>query len=667
MAFPLTPEQQDIVQDRGGELLVSAAAGSGKTRVLVERLLDRVTEEGLDIDRFLVITYTKAAAAELRTRVAQELAVRLAERPHDRHLQRQLTLVYKAQISTIHAFCSVVLRESGHLLDLDPDFRLCDEGEAQVLMARVLEQTLDRRYEGVDPQGPFAQLVDTLSAGRDDSRLAQIVLDIAGRVQSHPDPARWRGEEQSRWQLVPGTDMEDTPWGAILLEELRRRCYWCRKRLGQALDLVGEDELLKANYAPALYESAARLDKLLSAHGWDETTACLPIPFPTLGRKKKRAKELDTQAEMDAADRAERIKSIRSRCKKQLEKLSALFQENSRELGEELALARPVVQALMDLTTDFLADYAREKRRRGLVDFSDLEHLTVKLLLDDQGQPTQAARMWADRFEEVQVDEYQDTNQVQNAIFQAISHQGRTLFQVGDVKQSIYRFRLADPTIFLDKYRRFPDGASARPGQPRRRVLSRNFRSRPQVLLGCNDLFRNVMSGDFGELDYTEDQALVPGAAFPDPEGADYALELDVLDLAYLGEQSQEDRENKDQAEARFAARRVRELLDKPMMVTEGDHQRPLRPSDVMILLRSPGAVLHYYTRALGEENIPWVADGNEDFLSTTEVNVALAILRLVDNPRQDVPLLAALRSPVYGFTADRLAELRAADRGEDF
>ena len=667
MAFPLTPEQQDIVQDRGGELLVSAAAGSGKTRVLVERLLDRVTEEGLDIDRFLVITYTKAAAAELRTRVAQELAVRLAERPHDRHLQRQLTLVYKAQISTIHAFCSVVLRESGHLLDLDPDFRLCDEGEAQVLMARVLEQTLDRRYEGVDPQGPFAQLVDTLSAGRDDSRLAQIVLDIAGRVQSHPDPARWLGEEQSRWQLAPGTDMEDTPWGAILLEELRRRCYWCRKRLGQALDLVGEDELLKANCAPALYESVAQLNKLLNARGWDKTTACLPIPFPTLGRKKKRSKELEAWEEMEVADRAERIKTTRSRCKKQLEKLSGLFQENSRELGEELALARPVVQALMELTADFLADYAREKRRRGLVDFSDLEHLTVKLLLDDRGEPTQTARMWADRFEEVQVDEYQDTNQVQNAIFFAISHKGRTLFQVGDVKQSIYRFRLADPTIFLDKYHRFPDGAKARPGQPRRRVLSRNFRSRPQVLLGCNDLFRNVMSGDFGELDYTDDQALVPGANFPDPEGADYALELDVLDLSYLGEQSQEDRENKDQAEARFAARRVRELLDKPMMVTEGDHQRPLRPSDVMILLRSPGVVLHHYTRALGEENIPWVADGNEDFLSTTEVNVALAILRLVDNPRQDVPLLAALRSPVFGFTADRLAELRSNDRGEDF
>ncbi len=212
MAFPLTEEQKRIVDDRGGELLVSAAAGSGKTRVLVERLLDRVTEEGLDIDRFLVITYTKAAARELRTRVAQELAVRLAERPHDRHLPPQLTLVYKAQISTIHAFCSVVLRESGHLLDLDPDFRLCDEGEAQVLMTRVLEQTLDRRYEGMDPQGPFARLVDTLAAGRDDSRLAQIVLDIAGRVQSHPDPAAgWGGAEPLA--AGAGTDMEAAPPG----------------------------------------------------------------------------------------------------------------------------------------------------------------------------------------------------------------------------------------------------------------------------------------------------------------------------------------------------------------------------------------------------------------------------------------------------------------------
>ncbi len=206
MPFPLTEEQRGVVDDRGGELLVSAAAGSGKTRVLVERLLDRVTQEGLDIDRFLVITYTKAAAAELRGRIARELSDRLAQTPNDRHLRRQTVLVYRAQISTIHAVCAALLRESGHLLDLDPDFRLCDEGESQVLMGQVLEEVLDRRYEDLAEDSPFALLVDTLSAGRDDSRLAQIVVDVFGRVQSHPDPrgGRAAGRGNAPGPVLPG-------------------------------------------------------------------------------------------------------------------------------------------------------------------------------------------------------------------------------------------------------------------------------------------------------------------------------------------------------------------------------------------------------------------------------------------------------------------------------
>lgn len=285
MAFPLTEEQRKIVDDRGGELLVSAAAGSGKTRVLVERLLDRVTQEGLDIDRFLVITYTKAAAAELRTRIAQELAARLAENPNDKHLRRQTTLVYKAQISTIHSFCAALLRESGHLLDLDPDFRLCDE-EGQVLMAQTLEEVLDKRYESMEPDGPFAQLVDTLSAGRDDSRLAQIVLDIFGRVQSHPDPERWLREQQDAWNLEGVSDMAQTPWGALLLEEARRQALWCRDRLELALRLTRSDELLEGNYAPSLETTLDAVDDLLAAQTWDQGVACLPIPFPAAGRKK---------------------------------------------------------------------------------------------------------------------------------------------------------------------------------------------------------------------------------------------------------------------------------------------------------------------------------------------------------------------------------------------
>ena len=663
MAFPLTEEQRKIVDDRGGELLVSAAAGSGKTRVLVERLLDRVTGEGLDIDRFLVITYTKAAAGELRGRIAQELSKRLGEQPNDRHLRRQTTLVYKAQISTIHSFCSALLRESGHLLDLDGDFRLCDEGESAVLRGEVLEEVLDSRYENLEEGSPFTLLSDTLGAGRDDSRLAQIAMDIFLRVQSHPDPRRWLEEQKQLWSLEGIGDLSETPWGALLLNDAKRQASFCRERLGKALSLTAEDELLEQNYAPSLSATLEEVEALLAARTWDEAAGHLPIPFPAAGRKKKRKIEVSPMEEEAALRAGEELKAIRTRCKKLLDKVAEAMEGDTAALLEELSLSRPAVQALMDLVLDFGAAYAKEKRRRGVLDFSDLEHFAVELLVGEDGQPTQLAQFWSSRYDEILVDEYQDTNQVQNAIFYAISDEGRKLFEVGDVKQSIYRFRLADPTIFLDKYRRFPMGDEAQKGEARKRLLSRNFRSRAVVLEGCNDLFRNIMSTEFGELDYTDDQALVPGKEFLGDE-EDYALELHALDLSCLGDQEGE-KESKDLLEARFAARRIRALLDKPLMIEEGEGLRPVRPSDVMILLRSPGTVLHHYLRALSEEGIPWTAEGGGDFFETTEVQVALAILQVVDNPRQDVPLLAALRSPVYGFTADQLSLLRANSDGD--
>jgi ATP-dependent helicase/nuclease subunit A len=655
MPFPLTQEQRRVVENRGGELLVSAAAGSGKTRVLVERLLDRVTREGLDIDDFLVITYTRAAAAELRERIAQELNLRLAQNPNDRHLRRQTTLVYQAQISTIHSFCSALLRESGHRIGLDPDFRLCDEGEGQVLMVRVLEDTLDGQYQNLDPQGDFAALVDTMAAGRDDSALEQIVLDMFGRIQSHPDPRRWLREQKAAWALTGVTDVGKTPWGALLLTDARRQAAYCRQRLCQALSLCDRDEVLSINYAPSLSASIQGVENLLTGldRGWDAAVACLPVEFPTAGRKKG----------VQDQETAQRVKDIRAQCKKDLDKLAELLEGDSAQLLEDLRLAAPAVRGLMDLVELFQDNYRREKEKRSILDFSDLEHLSVQLLLDpDTGGTTPLAQYWSGKFAEVMVDEYQDTNQVQNAIFTAVSDGGRKLFMVGDVKQSIYRFRLADPTIFLSKYQRFPNWEQAQEGQPRTIVLSRNFRSRPQVLLGCNDLFRSIMSAEFGELDYTDDQALVPGANFPPAE--DRAVELALLDLSETGEENQE-KTDKNLLEARWAAGRIRALLDQGFLVGPEGEQRPLEPSDVMILLRSPGVVLHYYIRALGEQGIPWAAEGGEDIFQSTEVNVALAILQIVDNPRQDVALIAALRSPVYGFSADKLAQLRAGSEGD--
>ena len=661
MPFPLTEEQQKIVDDRGGQLLVSAAAGSGKTRVLVERLMDRVTREGEDIDRFLVITYTKAAAAELRGRIAQELSARLAQTPGDRRLRRQSTLIYQAPISTIHSFCADLLRENSHLLELDPDFRLCDEGEGLAIQAQVLEEVLERQYVDMAPDGPFARLVDTLSAGRDDSRLAAIVLDIFGRIQSHPKPEQWLEEQRALWRRLDSiVGAEDTPWGALLLEQVRRQAEASAGQLKQALELSRQDELLAQNYAPGLEQTAAETEELIWAagRGWDAARGLLPVSFPKAGAKRKRHQPAD---EARAAAVTEQVKALRTTAKKRLDGLCALLDGDSGEKLDELKQVRPAVLALLELVGEFSRAYAGEKARRGVLDFSDLEHLSVRLLWDGHGA-TDLARRCAQRYAEVMVDEYQDTNQVQNVIFNAISDDGRKLFQVGDVKQSIYRFRLADPTIFLEKYRRFADGDQAEEGQPRRRVLSRNFRSQPPVLEGCNDLFRNIMSTELGELDYTDDQALVPGLP---GDGRQEPVELDVVDLSCLGEMAQEDREDKDLLEARLAARRIRQMLDAPMLVGQGEEARPLTPSDVMLLLRSPGKVLPQYIRALEEQGIPWSAEVGDDFFQSTEVSVALSLLEVVDNPRQDVALIAALRSPVYGFTGDQLALIRAGHSGD--
>ena len=654
MAFSLTEEQQAAVDNRGGGLLVSAAAGSGKTRVLVERLLARV-EEGADVDRFLVITYTKAAAAELRGRIVEEISDRLALRPTDGHLRRQATLVYKAGISTIHAFCAQLLRECGHLLDLDPDFRLCDEGEAGILMLRALNDVLDKRYEAMDSD--FAQLVDTMSAGRDDARLVQIVLDIRGRVQAHPNPAAWLAQQERAFALEGVTDPVQTPWGELLLTDAAGQASYWRRRMEEARDLCERDANLLANYGDSVAQTAQALQQFeeAAAQGWDAARNLLPIPFPTVGRKKM----------VDDPAAVERVKAIRTACKKRLEKLEDWFADSGEDLLADLRTVYPAMRGLFALVRDFEEAYAAEKARRGLVDFSDLEHMAVRLLVGEDGQPSELARQWSGRYDEIMVDEYQDTNEVQNAIFSALSRDGTNLFMVGDVKQSIYRFRLADPTIFLGKYRSFKPYSEAREGEERRVILSRNFRSRPEVLEGCNDLFRAVMSVPFGEMEYADDQALYPGASYePDPA---YCVELDALDGDIDGEEGAE-KVSRDLLEARFAARRIRELLDEGFPVSDGEGgTRPVRPSDMVILLRSPNTVLRHYARALAERDILWEAEGGGDFFGSTEISVALSLLQIVDNPRQDVPLISVLRSPVYGFSADRLAEIRAASPDTDF
>lgn len=649
MAIELTREQRAAVENRGGDLLVSAAAGSGKTRVLVERLMGYV-EQGEDIDRFLVITFTNAAAAELRSRAAAAVHARLAQRPGDRRLRRAATLVYKAPICTIDAFCQGLLRQWGHLADLDPDFRLCDEAEGEELRRRALEEVLEARYARIADDAPFAALVDALAGERDDQSLEDAVLHIHKQVQAQADPEGWLMARRRDFTLPGGAGPEDTPWGrALLADGLELADYW----LGAMKDLRDEiyfDELLCKNYGPTLGETIRALDGLRAALtvSWDSAAACFPIPFPRAGTKK---------GECDEALKA-RMTALRKRCKAQLTALGERFEVGAAQAMDDLRAVGPAMAALLEVAADFDRAFTRLKRRRRLIDFADGEHLAVRMLTQPDGTPSDLARDVGRQFVEIMVDEYQDTNAVQNAIFGALSS-GGSLFMVGDVKQSIYRFRLAEPGIFLDKYDRFPPAGEAAPGQGRKLLLSDNFRSRPEVLDGVNFMFRNVMTRAAGELDYTDREALRPGRAEVTPDGR-YCMELDCVDLSSLAGGEDGEKTDKELAAARAAARRIRELLTSGLPI--GD--RPIRAEDIVILLRSPAPVLRYYAAALDELSIPWSADGGQEFFGTTEISVAIALLQVLDNPRQDVALLAALRSPLFQFTPDRLARLRAGCQG---
>ena len=672
MGIQLTESQRAVVEDRGGRVLVSAAAGSGKTRVLVERLFSRVLgEERADLDDFLIITYTRAAAAELRERIAQELGRRMADDPGDRHLQRQLLLVYQADIKTIDAFCTALLRENVHLLDLGEqggltaDFRVLDEGEAELLRQRVLPRVLEAFYTDMTPGQ--VQLADCFGFGRDDRGLEELVLELHRKVQSHAYPDRWLEEQRRSWAALP-EDGGETAFGQALLVRLARKARHWADLLARAGEEMRSDGALEKAYGPGFANASIQLEALAEAAeaGWDAAAGRLP-EFPRLSPARK----------CEDPALKEKMQTLWNRCKKDAAAFCAILEASGAEAGEDLRRSAPAMEALLALCMDFSNAYQQEKLRRNVTDFSDQEHYAVRLLLGEDGCPTPLAAVMSERYREVMVDEYQDTNQVQNCIFDALAHGGRNLFTVGDVKQSIYRFRLADPTIFLEQYRLYPDAAQAAEGEPRRILLSQNFRSRKEVLDASNFVFSNLMSREMGEVDYGEAERLYFGAAYLPPR-EDCQTEFHLL----LPSQDDGEAEKVPSAllEARMAADRIASLLAEGFPVTDGDTGalRPCRPEDIVILMRSPGPRLRHYTRALTERGIPCATQEDEDFFSAMEVAVMCSLLEILDNPRQDVPLIAVLRSPLAGFSPDRLALIRgnhpegdfyealAADREED-
>ena len=636
----LTPEQQAVVDDRGGALLVSAAAGSGKTKVLVDRVLQRVAEENCNVDDFLMITFTQAAAAELRGKLIAALSKMLTQRPDDRHLQRQMSRVYLAQISTVHAFCGVVLRAHAHQLELPADFRICDAQEAETLRRLAMEQLLVEVYPKLETEPELRAAMDSFGAGRDEARLQALILKVYDGAQCYRDPAGRLEEYRSMLDTDGLGDVGETVWGAYLIGEFHAFLDQSLDDLA-ALHREAEQTPGVEKYLPDLLELLELMQRLRAAQTWEE-----------LGQTPVQPNRLTTVKNCTAPELQARLKRVRSSILDGIRKRKAVFEVPSTEALTDLACSAQMLRGLLSLTERFSQLFAAEKQRRHVLDYNDLEHQTLRLLCGHADLPTAAARELAGRYVEIMVDEYQDTNRVQDAIFRAISRDGQNLFFVGDVKQSIYRFRLADPSIFLKKYREFADHQEAEAGQPRKILLSDNFRSHPEILSAANWVFYTAMTEQVGGLRYGAAEALRPKREMP--EMGSPAVELHCIDM--------ERGQSRTETEADFVARRIDAMLHEREMIPDGDGLRPVTPDDIMILLRAPREKGQTYVQALRRYGIQAVCGGG-DLFAAQEVNFLCRLLEVIDNPHRDVPLLTVLLSPVFGFSADELARLRAADR----
>jgi ATP-dependent helicase/nuclease subunit A len=692
-----TDEQWQAISARGNNILVAAAAGSGKTAVLVERIIQSITDPDhpVDVDRLLVVTYTNAAAAEMRQRIGQALEKALAKEPHSPHLRRQLSLLNRAMISTLHAFCLSILRKHYYLLNLDPQFRLANETEAELLREEVLEELLEEEYGKPDNTDFFA-LVDGYTSDRGDGELAALISKVYDFSRSHPDPEGWLNRMAASYRLKGAPAIDHLPWGRELFQSVKLDLDGCCSLLKQAIVWSKATEG-PAAYTDQLVNELQQIERLTQAASWEEMReAYLQVQF---------AKLKPVRGEVNPELR-EKVKAAREEVKKQFEKLGDLFIRPPEELLDDLPKMAPLVGTLVRLVRSFGDRYWAAKQARGLVDFSDLEHLALAILSQNQsgekgdgewsspyddssienGDSFREIKDWAPsavaldlsrQFEEILVDEYQDTNMVQETILQLISR-GNNLFMVGDVKQSIYRFRLAEPNLFLSKYKVFTRSGD---GPGLRIDLSRNFRSRKEVLDAVNFLFYQTMDEQVGEIAYDEQAALKPGLNFPDQEETPVELmvinrgdphespgdekpETEQEDVSDQSEQADEEELETAQLEARLIARQIKILMNKPYQVMdkESGRLRPLIYRDIVILMRSmPWAPV--MMEEFREAGIPVYAEMSTGYFEAVEISTMLSLLRVIDNPDQDIPLAAVLRSPIVGLNENELAQVRLESR----
>lgn len=690
-----TTEQWEAITGKDCNLLVSAAAGSGKTAVLVERIIQKITDTDnpLDIDRLLIVTFTNAAATQMREKIAEAISLKLEDKPGSQKIQRQLTLLNKASITTIHSFCLEVIRSNFHCIDIDPGFRITDQTEATLMKLEVLSELFEELYENEDENREFFELLECYGGNKDDQALQNMVLNLYDFIQSSPHPEKWLPDMAESFNTSEQHDFSQTPWGEVLLKSVEIELQGLKTAMTKALEIIRGEQSLD-RYLLVYEEDLANIQALLrvisqsNSTKWDSLFD--ELQAFSFNRLPTASKDIDRQKQ-------EYVKDIRDNVKKRLNEIrERSISLGSKEIYEDFKNLYPLMQCLAGLVTDFSQKYKEKKSKKSVVDFNDLEHFCLQILTDPNAKgentPSTTAIAYRERFAEILVDEYQDSNLVQELIVNLISREKFSkpnVFMVGDVKQSIYRFRQAKPELFLSKYNQY----SSEKGNPFRKInLSQNFRSRPEVLLAVNFLFSQIMSVDVGELNYTDEEALNPGAEFIENTHEKYfvggAPELHLIQTAsreepvYPQDSDVDDPENQDdsdideemldtiQCEARLVARRILDLKkaddkDKVFAIIDKDSKeyREVDYRDIVILLRTTKNWADVFKEELSIQGIPVFADTGSGFFKTTEVQVILSLLQIIDNPLQDIPSLAVLRSPIVSFTIDELAELRLIDR----
>ncbi|WP_175615292.1 helicase-exonuclease AddAB subunit AddA [Piscibacillus halophilus] len=671
-----TKEQELAIYEDGKDVLVAAAAGSGKTAVLVERIIQKMLreKEPYNIDEMLVVTFTNAAAQEMRTRVGAAIEKALQSNPDSIHLKKQLSLLQRASISTLHSFCMEVVRKYSYQLDLDPSFRILDDTEAELLRNDVIQDIFEEWYgkEG-EEQEAFFRFVDSFSNDRDDAKVETLVLKMYEFAMQNPWPYEWLDQVKQTYQLPEGALLDDLPWMPIVRDDLKENLEAMLFDVNQALDMA-QDVGGPEHYVPTLQEDKLQIERVIESVGapWNQLRHIVKEneKFGALSRKKVECDE----------DLKEAVKDIRNRYKDRMKKLvERWFNRQPESLMNDLHQLKPLMDQLIVLVKQFHERFQQAKKDQAMVDFSDLEHYCLEILLDEEATPdhlvgSTVAKQFQSQFKEVLIDEYQDTNLVQETILQLVTQgeQAGNLFMVGDVKQSIYRFRHAEPTLFMNKYKHFK-----LEDHPALRIdLARNFRSRREVLDSTNFIFRQLLDERVGEMEYDKDAELIySNQVYEQLTTTDVDTELHIITQDELEDESVSDEWKyieKAQLEARAYAKKIQSWVgtngQEPMQIIdkETEQVRNLQYRDIVILMRSMtwASVIVEELKQLG---IPVYADISSGYLEAMEVQIMLNVLKTIDNPQQDIPLASVLKSPIVGLNEDDLANIRLYGKNQPF